>query len=348
MRKIAIASVSTIAVVASMLLIASTTGAVGGTGVYGTWTTSSVTFPGTYYPAASVTSDASLSTQTGGGTWLGTNTPMGATYGSSRDHMYLTNQAGTVSNPKTTTITFDTAPTAGTWSFALGDVDAENVHVEATDVNGAALSTAGWYQSSFNYCNVSPKPSNCPPGSHTDQPTWNASTSTLHGNGTNTSGAAGWLTPTGAVKTLTFVSSVITGFPEYQIWIAADVMATPTATPTASPTNGPTPSPTPTPTPSPTDSREPQTGQIEVEQEGNTIVIPPITTSTGEIAHVRVRCTSVSQLMWAGDVKLCNIKHVLAAVRVHTKPPVKVTIIATAPGDVAHQKFRKVKSVVVR
>ncbi len=112
------------------------------------------------------------------------------------------------------TFTFDTPTPAGTWAFALGDVDAEEITVLATASDGTtALSAAelGW-QGGFNYTTSS-----------TLVPTWNPSTRVLTGaTGTDTSGETGWFAPTVDVKTVTLTQESLVGFPTYQVWIATD------------------------------------------------------------------------------------------------------------------------------
>ena len=103
---------------------------------------------------------------------------------------------GPGSGPSVITYTFASGTPSGSWGFTLGDIDADTVTIEAEDSLGNSVPTGGWYESSFNYCNVSPKPSGCPTGTHTDVPTWNPATQTLTGNGSDTSGAAAWFVPT--------------------------------------------------------------------------------------------------------------------------------------------------------
>lgn len=254
-------------------------GAAAATPAYADWTlqsgtpdTGTMTVPLGGFPAATYTTNASTTTlPTGASTWLNTATPFGARFGSSENKAYLNqNLSFAATNPAVITYTFDTATAASGWGFALGDIDADQVTLAATDENGAALSADDLgFQSVFNYCGSSPKPSSCPAGFQTDVPTWNPATMTLVGNVADTQGAAGWFAPTKRVKTLTMTFQKQTGSPTYQTWFAADdvppipspspsVSPSPTATtsPTASPTTSPTPSPTPTPTPSPTTKPE--------------------------------------------------------------------------------------------
>ncbi|TEX51275.1 MAG: hypothetical protein B7C55_06480, partial [Actinomycetales bacterium mxb001] len=231
--------------------------AVGGTGVYGGWSLNAGSsnsgvlnlgsnVNGFLVPAASWSSSASSVTfPTGASTWLGPTTPFGSYFGSSQNRAYMNQGTAPSAQPSVITYTFSTVTPSGTWGFALGDIDADKVKISAEDPLGNAVDVSGWYESSFNYCNVSPKPSGCPAGSNTDTPVWDPATATLVGNGADTSGAAAWFMPTASIKTLTFTFTRLTGIPVYQTWIAVDEAS------------GPSPSPTPTsesPTPSPTSS----------------------------------------------------------------------------------------------
>jgi len=125
------------------------------------------------FPAATVASDSRGNVQlpAGAGTFLGASTPPGAKYGSSRDRSYLVlrPRADNAAAPSTTTYTFeDPTPDTG-WAFVLGDVDADQVRVEALDGAGSPVPAAvvdGWFQGSFNYAGQG------------DRPTWDATAST--------------------------------------------------------------------------------------------------------------------------------------------------------------------------
>ncbi len=267
-------------------MLATSVQAVGGTGVYAEWTrvgaTGTVTLASDGFDAPTATwssTGTSLDTPTGASTWLGSGTPFGAVYGSSQGKPYLNVGTGGAASV-VTTYTFTDPTPVGTWGFTLGDIDADRVTISATDAIGNALTVAPWFQSVFNYCAVSPKPSGCPAGAQTDVPTWNG-VDTLTGNGSDTAGAAGWFRPTQAVKTLTFTFAKLSGFPVFQTWFAADLPAptpTPTPTPSSCPTvqpgagwtcfngawlppgAGPTPTPTPTPSPSSCPTVQPGAG----------------------------------------------------------------------------------------
>jgi hypothetical protein len=206
-----------------------TSGASGGTGAYANWTESGTTatasLSGTTFPSISATrTNGSWQVASGASTWLSADTPFGAEYGSSRDKQYLFTALPLNGTSTTVTVTFATAPTAGTWGFALGDVDAEDITITATGTTGAPLDVSSWFRTAFNYCSVSPKPSACPAGTHTDQPQWSAPL--LRGSTSDTNGAAAWFRPTAAVKTLTFTQARnVAGAPIYQLWIASDILA---------------------------------------------------------------------------------------------------------------------------
>jgi uncharacterized repeat protein (TIGR01451 family) len=195
---------------------------------YGEWEVSgksgTVIVPGSYFPVGDVTSDAKIfRVFSGRSTYLNDSTPFGEEFGSSRDHTYLQFNAVSSAKASTTAITFAAPAPAGSWGFALGDIDADKAKIEATGANGQPLSTAdlGW-KGAFNYCESSPRPGSCTGGPpYTDKPVWDASTATLTGNGPDTSGASGWFMPAKPVKSFKIVYSVLTGIPVGQLWLAA-------------------------------------------------------------------------------------------------------------------------------
>lgn len=218
-------------------------GASGGSGVYADWTVSgtsaSATLTGTVFPEITGTrTGGSWQVAAGGSTWLSADTAFGEEFGSSRDKPYLFTTLPLGGTSTSVTLTFDTAPTAGTWGFALGDIDAEDITITATGTDGQPLDVSTWFQSAFNACTVSPKPSACPAGTHVDQPTW--ASPILRGSANDTNGATAWFKPTAAVKTLTFLQARnVAGAPVYQLWIASNVIsaltsASPSATASAS------------------------------------------------------------------------------------------------------------------
>jgi hypothetical protein len=232
------------------------------TGHWGTFTlsgssknyTGTMTLPG--FPDTTFTSTSRQSTViSGASTWQGPSTGPGAAYGSSRGNTYI-NQRPNADSPNaaaasTTTYTFDGAtPGNGSWSFVLGDIDADQATISAT-VQGGAPATAAQlgYQSSYNSCSaVSAGGWSCPadPGgvpAGQDVPTWDAATRTLTGNAAanDTSGATAWFTPTVPLTTLTITYQQRSGFPVYQTWFANRMAAiTGTATLDGTPIPGAT------------------------------------------------------------------------------------------------------------
>lgn len=190
---------------------------------YGEWADGSLTVPAVGFPAATVTTTSSSTLiPAGANTFLNSDTPFGAAYGSSKGHNYIALRTASGLKPSVTTLDF-ASPTPVGWAFTLGDVDADHVKVEATGADGSALTAAqlGW-QGAFNYCQGSPKPASCTgTGPFTDMPHWDAAATTLIGSNTgDTSGASGWLRPTVPVKSLKLTFSVQSGIPIYQIWVA--------------------------------------------------------------------------------------------------------------------------------
>lgn len=245
---------ATIGTVAAVFLASmGASSAAGGTGSYAEWTVSgastSASFTGTHFPSLTGTrTDGSWQVATGASTWLSASTPFGAEYGSSQGRSYLYTSLPLGTGSTTVSLTFSEAPTPGTWAFALGDIDAEDVAITATDASGSSLDVSSWFQAAFNYCAASPKPSACPAGTHADQPSW--SSPVLRGSASDTNGAAGWFRPSSAVKTLTLTQTRnVAGGPIYQLWIAADVLASPSPSATSSsPSASASPSPSATET----------------------------------------------------------------------------------------------------
>jgi hypothetical protein len=196
---------------------------------YGHWDmsgkTGTVTVPGGMFPVGDVTTDSTrVGTPSGASSYLNESTPFGAEFGSSRNKIYLQFGAVSSTKPSTTTIAFRTPTPARDWGFALGDIDAEKVKVEATGADGRKLTTAELgFKDAFNYCESTPRPSSCSRGPFTDKPVWDTAADTLVGRGPDTDGASGWFMPTKPVKSLTLVYSVLTGIPVAQLWLAAKV-----------------------------------------------------------------------------------------------------------------------------
>ena len=229
MRKLITALISLAVLAAAAFIAPAITSAVGGTGSYAAWVASGAnadaTFANTEFPAVSAeVNPGSISAPSGASVWLTEGTAFGAIYGSSRNHPYLSVGLPGGKNEGSLTLTFADGTTPGTWGFALGDIDAEDVTITATSAKGSELDVSAWFKDAFNYCNTSPKPTSCPAGTSTGEPTWNAETATLKGyaDGHDTSGDAAWFQPSKEVKTLTLTQKKISGFPSYQLWIAAD------------------------------------------------------------------------------------------------------------------------------
>jgi len=203
------------------------------------------------FPGVSVsTTSTTVKTPSGESAWLGDSTGFGQHFGSTRAQPYLYLSPAT-GGPSTTTLEFDSAPPAG-WGLAVGDIDADFVQIIPRDAAGNQLPDAALNAQDttgtplLNYCNNTPKPSSCAgPGPFTDSPFWfeNGTTITtpagatayttpiVNGNGVDTSGAYDWFLPSTDVRSLELVFTVKSGFPTYQVWLAAPApVATITAT----------------------------------------------------------------------------------------------------------------------
>jgi LPXTG-motif cell wall-anchored protein len=202
---------------------------------YATWTLagSSGAFAGTMtlpagFPAATFTSNslAPANVPSGATNWIPASTPLGAVYGSSQGESYVNLRpvANNPTSPSTTTYTFASPTPPGAWAFALGDIDADQVEVLATDAAGNPVPVAGLgFQGVFNYCDASPRSAACSGVvAPFDLPTWQPGTTSgvLVGNpgALDTVGATGWFQPTVPLSTLTFVFTQRSGFPVYQTW----------------------------------------------------------------------------------------------------------------------------------
>ena len=141
--------------------------------------------------------------------------PPGAKYGTSSGSRYLIlrPKADNATSPSTTTYTFDNPTPDIGWAFVLGDVDTEDVRIQATDETGDPIAAGvvdGWFQGPFNYAGG------------TDLPTWDGGTSTLAGSpGPDSDGASGWFEPDVRLTSLTFIFTRRTGFPIYQTWFVS-------------------------------------------------------------------------------------------------------------------------------
>ncbi|HEY7823145.1 MAG TPA: hypothetical protein VIG24_09940, partial [Acidimicrobiia bacterium] len=190
-----------------------------GTGVYAAWTVADSkseatgAFTGTVFPQIDVEAvDGSLSVAKSA-TLTGT-TPFGEEYGTSRGQTYLTSAVAPGQPQGTVTLNFASAPNPLTWSFAVGDVDAENITLSALDLDGNEIDVRDWKYVPFNYAS-----------GETGEPVWDAQTQTIVGNTLDTSGASMWVRPTSAdIASITLTQIRTSGFPQYQLWVAADVL----------------------------------------------------------------------------------------------------------------------------
>ncbi|TCL82821.1 uncharacterized protein DUF1416 [Curtobacterium sp. PhB142] len=195
--------------------------------------TGTMTLPG--FPATTFTSNSRQSTViSGASTWQSAGTPSGEVYGTSRAQTYMNQRpfadSPTTAGASTTTYMFDGAtPGAQSWSFVLGDVDADQATISATVAGGgAATAEQLGYEGSYNSCSAAPTAGgwSCTPDpdgtTGKDQPTWDAATRTLTGNAaaSDTAGASAWFTPTASLTSLTITYQQRSGFPVYQTWFA--------------------------------------------------------------------------------------------------------------------------------
>lgn len=198
------------------------------TGTGGAYTTS-VDIAAQPSLSATVTSDSragQVGVVSGASTWLAQGTPIGAKYGTSRGEPYLNlrPKADNAASPSTTTYSFNApTPTSG-WAFALGDIDADSVRIQAIGLDGQVLTADDLgFRGGFNYCapGVAGKPS-CT-GSADDVAVWNPATLTLTGNAAaaDTSGAAAWFEPSTPLTSLSFSFTRLAGNPIYQTWFAS-------------------------------------------------------------------------------------------------------------------------------
>ncbi|NBU32322.1 MAG: hypothetical protein EBS36_04020 [Actinobacteria bacterium] len=203
--------------------------AAGGTGTWGNWTiarpngTLNLNVGGFTSPSANFTTTATgLSVSSGASAWLNSGTLPGAEYGTSRGSGYISMGTATGGADSVTTFTFNnTTPTSG-WSFSLGDIDADQVTISATDASGNPVNVGAWNVTPFNYCNnTAPRPTACA-GVSNDLPTWDLTTGVIKGNGSDTDGASAWVRPNSAIKTLRLQFKKLIGFPTYQLWFAGD------------------------------------------------------------------------------------------------------------------------------
>ncbi|MBS2533252.1 hypothetical protein KGQ20_10750 [Catenulispora sp. NF23] len=183
----------------------------------------SVTDPAVNFPPTQITTDSTAPSQASGqSAFLNGSTPFAQVFGSSQGKPYALLRSAKGLNPSTTVLHFDRPLVPGSWGFALGDVDAEKVRVNAYDAAGDQVPTSALgFQGSFNYCQGTPLPSSCGGTPSTDEPNWDPGSAYLVGNVADTNGASGWFRPTARITTLELYSVVQTGIPAYQFWLAA-------------------------------------------------------------------------------------------------------------------------------
>ncbi|WP_416394115.1 MULTISPECIES: carboxypeptidase regulatory-like domain-containing protein [unclassified Curtobacterium] len=253
------AALTALALGGGLALVGASSASAAPAGHWGTFTlagqtkayTGTVSMPG--FPETTFTSNSRQSTVvSGNSTWQGPNTGPGAAYGSSRGNTYLNQRplADAAGQPSVTTYTFaEPTPGASSWSFVLGDVDADRATISAVTQAGAAATAADLgFQSVYNSCSAtSPGGWSCPadPDGSTgrDVPTWDPATLTLTGNAgsVDTAGATAWFTPTTPLTSLTITYERRSGFPVYQTWFANRTAAiTGTATLDGTPVPGAT------------------------------------------------------------------------------------------------------------
>jgi hypothetical protein len=262
-RLTAVLAAAVLAAIAAAVTLAAPARAAAGT--WASWTrtggsggftgTESVT--GTGFPGATFTSDAArLTVPAGGAAYLNAATPPGTAFGSSQGRPYLNIGTASGDRTSTTTLTFDAPTPASGWAIVVGDVDADQVQIEATGPSGARVPVSGLgFQGAFNYCGGAPLPGTCGGVPGTDEPAWNPAAGVLRGNGADTSGASGWFEPGTAITSLTFRFSTLTpGTPIFQLWLVSLAQPSPPPTPSPSATaTSASPSPPP-PSPSPSAS----------------------------------------------------------------------------------------------
>lgn len=146
-RRSVVAGVTGIVLGAGLALGGATSASAAPVGHWGDFTvsgtskayTGTMTMPG--FPATTFTSNSRQTTViSGASTWQGPSTGPGAVYGSSRGNTYI-NQRPNADSPtaaaaSTTRYSFATPTPAGSWSFVLGDIDADQATIAATVQGG--------------------------------------------------------------------------------------------------------------------------------------------------------------------------------------------------------------------
>lgn len=220
-------------------------------GVYPSWTTSgssgaftaTASFPASAgMPVVTVTSNASsFSSPSGASSWMNGSTSFGTEFGPSRLQPYLLVPTAPGLQNSVTTLSFDGDPQPG-WGFALGDIDADWVFIQAwaDDARTIPLTLPQLgFQTAGNFCIGSPRPSACStPGLAFESPVWvtapetfdgiNYVPGTLRGNTLvppqttlDSAGAYAWFAPTVPVRHIDLTFGLRAGIPNYSITLAA-------------------------------------------------------------------------------------------------------------------------------
>jgi hypothetical protein len=223
-RRTVIASVTAVALSAAAtlsflpLVATSPAQAADGTGSYVTWTVDgtrtagSGEAAGTIFPKINLTTKDATMNVAKSATLTGT-TPFGEYFGTSRGQTYLTSALASGKAQGDVTLTFAKPTIPLTWGFVIGDLDAEDVVLSATDADGNEVDVRSWKFTSFNYT-----------ATGTDTPTWDEEANAIVGNGVDTEGASVWVRPTDSISTLTITQIRRSGFPQYQLWVASDII----------------------------------------------------------------------------------------------------------------------------
>lgn len=191
--------------------------------------TGTVTLPGGFPKTTFTSTSRQATVVSGASVWQAASTPVGAVYGTSQGKQYLNQRpnADNPTSPAVTTYSFGTPTPASGWSFVLGDIDADQATVSATDQAGQAVPVSALgFQGVYNYCHRAGGPS-CDSANLNDVPSWNATTGVLTGNigARDTEGASGWFSPSVPLASLTITYQQRSGLPVYQTWFATKTFA---------------------------------------------------------------------------------------------------------------------------
>jgi len=203
----------------------------GGGAAAGSYDTAVVGFPGI---ERSTTSGLAPTTPTTSALFLNAATPFGAVFGTSAGQSYLSVRTG--AQATTTVLTLASPAPAGSWGFALGDVDAESFVVTGTGADQQPLSAAELgVQAAFSLCGADPADSSdpgvCPGPEAGNVPAISAAGGAVtvagtadNATGLDSEGASAWFRPTAEVTSVTLVSTrrpTVGTTPTAQLWVAA-------------------------------------------------------------------------------------------------------------------------------